>query len=317
MATMKAVYIHAYGGSEVLSYEEGPQPTMGQDEVLIRVVATSVNPFDWTARYGYLSDYYSYAFPHILGLDVAGVIEDVGAQVQGLSVGDEVFARSHPSRNGAYAEYIALPSAMVALKPRTMDFYQSAAVPHAAVAAWIALFDTAGLSGGQTVLIHGAAGGVGSFAVQLAKYRGAIVIGTSSASNSDYLRSLGCDEVIDYTAIRFENTVHDVDVVLDLIGDMGDNTQMRSWPVLKTGGTLVSLVQFPSTETAAVHAVRSFFVTAERCDADLLNKIAALIDGGQICPVAMTVLSLDEIKQAHELSQSRHTRGKIVLRVND
>lgn len=316
METMKAVRIHGYGGREALTYEDAPCPDVKEGEVLIRVAATTVNPFDWAARSGYVASYYTYTFPHILGLDVSGVVEATGEGVTEFSVGDEVYARAHPSKNGAYATYISLPASLVAKKPKSLDFIQAAAVPHAAYSAWFALFDLANLQAGQTVLIHAAAGGVGSFAVQLAKLRGAKVIGTSSAENLDFLRELGADEVIDYNATRFEDVVHDVDLVLDLVGDMGDSTQTRSWKVLKPGGMLVSLVQFPSPEAAAEHGVHSGFAGAEACDGKFLAEIGELIDSGKLHPVVTTVLPLSEIQKAHEQSEGRHLRGKIALQVD-
>jgi NADPH:quinone reductase-like Zn-dependent oxidoreductase len=317
MATMNAVRIHEYGGHEVLIFEEAPCPEVGNDEVLIRVVATTVNPFDWAVRNGYLTGFYSYAFPLILGLDVSGVVEAVGSEVQDFTIGDAVYARSHPSKNGAYASYISLPASVVAMKPRSLDHFQSAAVPHAAFSAWQALIDVADLTAGQTVLIHGAAGGVGTFAVQLAKYRGAKVIGTCSANHLDFLLNLGADEVIDYNVTRFENVVRDVDVVLDLVGDINDNTQTRSWEILKPGGMLASLVQFPSPEATAEHNVQGSFVSADMCNGQKLTEIGALIDAGHLSPVVSTILQLTDIQQAHEQSESRHVRGKIVLQVGD
>jgi NADPH:quinone reductase-like Zn-dependent oxidoreductase len=316
MATMKAVRIHEYGGREALILEEALRPDPAKDEVLIQVKATSVNPFDWAARAGYVAGYYSYAFPLILGLDVSGVVEAVGSEVKGFSIGDSVYARSHPSKNGAYAEYITLPASAVAMKPRSLDYIQSAAVPHAAFSAWDALIHVAKLAPGQTVLIHAAAGGVGTFAVQLAKTHGARVIGTSSAQNLDFLAGLGVDQTIDYNATRFEDVVHDVDVVLDLVGDMGDNTQSRSWKVLKPGGMLASLVQPPSQEAASEHHVTGSFVSAEGCDGQMLTQIGAWIDAGQLSPVVSHILPLEDIRAAHEISEGRHLRGKIVVTVD-
>ena len=314
---MKAVRIHAYGGREVLCYEEAPKPEVGEDEVLIQVAATSVNPFDWAARNGYVADYYTYTFPHILGLDVSGVIEATGAKVQGFSAGDKVYARAHPVRNGAYAEYISVPASQVALKPQSLDLIQAGSVPHGSATAWRSLFDTADLQPGQTVLIHGAAGGVGTFAVQLAKLRGAQVIGTSSANHLDFLRSLGADEVIDYNATRFEEVVKDVDLVLDLVGDMGDNTQQRSWPVIKPGGLLASPAQFPSPEAAAAHGVRGAFVNAEVVDTQILKEIGRMIDEGLLRTEVSKVYPLADIREAHEKSEGRHVRGKIAVKIAD
>lgn len=177
------------------------------------------------------------------------------------------------------------------------------------------LFDVCHIQPGQKILIHGAAGGVGTMAVQLAKRQGAYVIGTASTENQDFLRSLGVDETIDYTTTRFEDAVHDVDFVLDLVGDIGDNTLQRSWQVLKPDGILASLVQFPSPEEAAEHGVHGAFVNAEKVDTETLSEIAHLIDAGQLQPVISSVYPLTEIRQAHEQSERRHLRGKIMIQV--
>jgi len=244
-------------------------------------------------------------------------VGEIGSDVRDFSVGDAVYARSHPSKNGAYATYISLPASAVTAKPHSLDHIHAAAVPHAAYSAWFTLIDTANLSAGQTVLIHAAAGGVGTFAVQLAKYHGARVIGTASAQNLDYLLDLGADEVIDYNSTRFEGAVKDVDVVLDLVGDIGDNTQSRSWDVIKPGGVLASLVQFPSPEAAAEHKVQGAFVSADACNGEILAKIGAMIDAGQLSPTVSSTFPLSEIKQAHALSEKRHLRGKIAIKVDD
>ena len=311
MGTMKAVRIHSYGEPDVLVYEEAPMPEPGDDEVLIRVHATSVNPFDWKVRRGYLTGWMNHTLPLILGWDVSGVIEAVGAQVSNLSSGDEVYGMADATRNGAYAEYIVVRTSHIARKPQSLDHLHAAAVPQAALAAWQTLFNVGGLSAGQRVLIHAAAGGVGHFAVQFAKQRGAYVIGTASGRNLDFVRELGADEVIDYTTTAFEDVVHDVDVVLDTIG--GD-TQQRSWQTLKPGGILVSIVQPPSAEEAAKHGARLAFIGASS-SVDDLNEIAKLIDSGKVKPTVSTVLPLHEVKDGHTLSEGLHTRGKIVMKV--
>ena len=208
----------------------------------------------------------------------------------------------------AFAHRVLWAAAILALP---IDHVHAAAIPVGAVTAWRALFDTAGLKKDQTVLIHGAAGGVGSFAVQLAKWKGAHVIGTASARNQAFLRELGVDEPIDYEKTRFEDVVHDVDVVFDPIG--GD-TQKRSWKVLKKGGILVSIVAPPTADEAAKHGVRSAFLSAQ-AGSSLLAKLAELADSGKIKPIVETVLPLSEARKAHELNETGHARGKIVLKV--
>ena len=245
MSSMKAVRIHTYGSSDQLILEDAPRPTAGEGEVVIRIHATTVNPFDCAARAGYLSGWYPYSFPMILGLDVSGVIEEVGAGVTSFTPGDAVYARTDPALSGAYAEYVAVKASEVAAKPPSLDHLQAAALPHVGLTAWRMLMDAANIAAGQTVLIHAAAGGVGSMAVQLAKSRQAKVIGTASGNNQDFLRELGVDEAIDYSSTRFEDVVNNVDVVLD---NVGGETQERSWKVLKTGGILLSIVQPPSEE---------------------------------------------------------------------
>jgi NADPH:quinone reductase-like Zn-dependent oxidoreductase len=311
METMKAVRIHTYGGPEVLKYEESPRPKPGAGEVLIQVQAAGVNPVDWKIREGYLKEYLPHSLPLILGWDVAGVVEAAGPGVARLKKGDEVYSRPDLSRNGAYAEYLVVRESEVALKPKAIDHIHAAAIPLAALTAWQSLFDSAGLSAGQKVLIHAAAGGVGSFAVQLAKWKGAQVIGTASGRNREFLHELGADEAIDYQSTRFEDVVHDVDVVFDTIGG---ETQKHSWKVLKKGGILVSIIDLPSPEEATAHGVRQAFVFVQP-NAAQLDEIAKLVDSGKLRPIVETVLPLSEARRAHELSQAGHTRGKIVLRI--
>jgi NADPH:quinone reductase-like Zn-dependent oxidoreductase len=312
MMSMRAARIHTYGDAGVFVYEDSPRPTAGEGEVLIKVHATTVNRFDGAARAGYMTGWYTYTFPMILELDVAGVVEQVGAGVISFAPGDAVMARTDPARNGAYAEYVAVPASEVAMKPASLDHLQAAALPHVGLTAWRALIEAANLSSGQTVLIHAAAGGVGSFAIQLAKWRGAKVIGTASAQNHDFIRELGADEVIDYTATPFENVVRDVDVVFDTVG--GD-TQDRSWQVLKPGGILVSIVQPPSEDAAAKHGVRQQFVGAFPPASGPLNEIAALVNTGHIKPVVSSIFPIQEIQKAHELVDGAHNKGKLVLQV--
>jgi NADPH:quinone reductase-like Zn-dependent oxidoreductase len=311
MATMKAVRIHAYGGPDVLAYEDAPHPTAGDGEVLIRVHATSVNPFDCAVRAGYMNGYFQYTLPVILGTDVSGVIEAVGAGVTNFSAGDAVYTRAGVFRDGANAEYVVAFASDVAAKPPSLDHIHAAALPHATLTAWQALFELAQLDKGQTVLIHGAAGGVGHIAVQLAHWRGAKVIGTASV-NLDVLRELKVEQAIDYSQTPFESVARDVDVVLDTIG--GD-TQQRSYAVLKRGGTLVSTIQPPAEETAQARGVRAQFVTSAPPIGPTLTEVAGLVASGQIKPIVSTMLPLPEIRKAHAMLEGKHTRGKIVLQV--
>jgi NADPH:quinone reductase-like Zn-dependent oxidoreductase len=266
---------------------------------------------DWKIRAGYLKDFMPYEFPLILGWDVSGTVERAGSADTRLKEGDEVFALADITRDGSYAEYVAVKADSVALKPKSTDHVSAASVPLAALTAWQSLFDAANLSKGQTVLIHAAAGGVGSFAVQFAKWKGAHVLGTASARNEEFLLGLGAERVIDYTQTPFEESVTDVDVVLDA---MAGETQERSWQVLKKGGVLVSILGPPDEEKAATFGVRGEGVFVQP-NARQLSTIADLIDGGQIRTNVTEVLPLSEAAKAHELSESGHVRGKIVLEV--
>ncbi|HXD10533.1 MAG TPA: NADP-dependent oxidoreductase [Anaerolineales bacterium] len=308
---MKAVRIHGYGGPDVLKYEDAPRPTAGPGEVLIRVHATTVNPFDCAARAGYMDSWFHYTFPLIMGTDVSGVIEEVGEGVSDFAVGDHVYARTGVFRDGANAEYAVAFASDVAAKPKSLDHIHAAAIPHVTLTAWQGLYELANLSEGQTVLIHAAAGGVGHIAVQLAKLRGAKVIGTASI-HLDFIKELGVDQAIDYSTTAFEDVVSDVDVVLDLIGG---ETQERSWKVLKPGGMLVSTIQPPSEETAAAHGVRTGFIASAPPIKETLTKVAEMMDNGTLKVTVSTILPLAEIQKAHELIEAKHTHGKLVLQV--
>jgi NADPH:quinone reductase-like Zn-dependent oxidoreductase len=305
---MKAIRIHNYGGPEVLRYEDTPRPTPGPGELLIKVHAASVNPIDWKIRAGYMKDIFPHKLPFIPGWDASGVVEAVGSGVGNFRPGDEVYAfTSH----GAYAEYTIVTEKETALKPKSADHVHAAAIPVTALTAWQALFERAQLSAGQKILIHAAAGGVGSFAVQLAKWKGAHVIGTASGKNQAFLRELGVDEPLDYEKVRLEDVVRGVDVVFDTVG--GD-TQERSFKVLNKGGILISIVQPPSAELAAKYGVRAEFYGGQGSGPQLA-EIAKLVDSGRVKPVAETVVPLSEARRAHELSEKGHVRGKIVLKI--
>jgi NADPH:quinone reductase-like Zn-dependent oxidoreductase len=313
MATMQAVRFHSYGGPAVLVLEEAPRPQAGAGEVLIRVHAAGINPIDWKVRAGHVKEWLQHRLPLIPGWDVSGVVEAVGPDVSAFKNGDAVYGMLDFMRNGAYAKYVAAQPRDLARKPRSLNHVQAAAVPLAALTAWQALFELGGLAPWHTILIHAAAGGVGHFAVQFAKWQGAQVIGTASASNASFLRELGADEVIDYHTTRFEEVVSEVDVVLDPIG--GD-TQARSWEVLKEGGILVATLGIASPEAARKPGVRGEGVRVHPNTAQLI-QIASLIDAGDLKPVVTAVLPLSQAARAHELSQTGHVRGKIVLKVDD
>ncbi len=308
MPDMKAVRIHAYGDPKVLKYEEAPRPTPQDGEILLRVHAAGVNPVDWKIREGYLKDAFPAQFPLVLGFDVAGTVEAVGAGVTEFAPGDAVYA---DVRSGGYAEYVISPAKVAARKPQALDFVQAASLPVAALTAWQALFDHAHLEVGQTVLIHAASGGVGHLAVQFAKDKGAHVIATASARNHEFVKGLGADELIDYNTTKFETVAHDVDVVLDTIG--GD-TQERSWGVLKPGGILVSIVDPDTEKHAQAHGRRGVIFHAEDSGAQLA-QIAGMADAGKLKPYVERVFPLSEARQAHETSQGGHVRGKLVLQV--
>jgi len=308
---MKAIRIHEYGGPDVLRYEETPKPKAGKGELLIRVWAAGVNPVDWKIREGHLKMLLRHRLPLILGWDVSGVVEEVGPGVQGFGPEDEVYSRPEIGRDGAYADYIVVKALEVALKPKSLGHVQAAAVPLAALTAWQSLFDAAHLRPRQRVLIHAAAGGVGHFAVQLAKWRGATVIGTASSRNKEFLCQLGLDDFIDYTTTRFEEKVRDVDVVLDTVGG---ETQERSWQVLKRGGILVSILNPLSKLRGVFRGKKAKFVFVQP-NAQQLTEIAGLIDAGRVKPTVETILPLAETRRAHQMNQEGRTRGKIVLKV--
>jgi NADPH:quinone reductase-like Zn-dependent oxidoreductase len=306
--TMKAVQIHKFGGPEVLRLDDVPRPEPEANEVLVRVYAAGVNPVDWKIREGKMG---KIPLPSIMGSDFSGEVEALGPDVAEFRVGEAVFG-SVADASGSYAEYALAPVSQMVEKPPGIEHVQAAAIPVPAMTAWQALFDEAKLRLGQKILIHAAAGGVGSFAVQFAKWKGAYVIGTASAPNADLVRSLGAHEFIDYRNTRFEDVVHDADVVLDTIG--GD-TQERSWKVLRRGGVMVSIVQPPPEKTASAHGVRGIFMREDATRAEELSQIAQLVASGQIKVNVETVLTLREARKAQELSQSGHAHGKIVLTI--
>ena len=308
---MKAVVAHEYGAPEVLKFEEVPRREPNEDEALVRVIASSVNPADPLTLSGKYAREFGTHLPLVPGYDIAGVVERTGANVAKLKVGDAVYG--YPTFGGGWAEYITVKEWEVAAKPKSLNFVESAAVPMGALTSWQALVDVAKLQPGQTVLIHGGSGGVGSFAIQIAKARGARVIATASTANQDLLKQLGADVAVDYTKTKFEDVAKDVDAVLDPVGK---ETLARSYGVVKKGGIVMSLVARPDPAEIKKRGIRGAGISVHP-DAEDLAEIAQLIDAGKIKPIVTQVLPLSEAIAAQQQAATHHTRGKVVLRIAD
>jgi NADPH:quinone reductase-like Zn-dependent oxidoreductase len=306
---MKAAFIERHGGPEVLKFGEMPDPVAGSGQIVVDIVAASVNGADWKVREGKSSQLSR--FPYILGRDFSGVVSALGEGVSDLQIGDEVFGVCDVGQEGAYAEKIAIKAAIVARKTASLSHVDAAALALAGLTAICAIEDTLKLQAGETILIQGGAGGVASFAIQLAKYLGARVITTASASNHDYLRSIGADEIIDYNAVDFTTVVKDCDAVFDTVG--GDVAQ-RSFAVLKPGGRaafIASGAQPPKPDRSDVVALRP----SVGRDRPHLERIVALVALGAVRPPEITRYRLSDAVAAHRLSESRHFRGKLVFMV--
>lgn len=308
---MKAVVIHEYGGPEVLKLEDLPRPEPKENEVLVRVIASGVNPADPLIVSGKYAKEFGTHLPLIPGYDVAGIIEKRGAKITKLKVGDSVYG--YVLWGGGWAEYAVMTEGEAAIKPASLDYIQAAAVPLTALTAWQALIDAAKLTAGQTVLIHGGSGGVGSMAIQIAKARGAKVIATASTPNQDLLKQLGADVAIDYTKTKFEDFAKDVDVVLDPIGR---DTLARSYALVKKGGFIATLVSRLDQTELDKYGIRGESI-ASKPDAIELAEITKLIEAKKIKPIVTQVLPLTEAMKALQQAETHHTRGKIVLKVGD
>src|SRR6266404_3266870 len=311
--TMKAVVIHEYGGPEVLKYEDVARPEPQDNQLLIRVIAAGVNPVDGMIRSGLFAKDGSRAFPIILGGDVAGVVEKIGSKVTKFKAGDPVFAYVSLDNSGGYAQYALVKEGEAALKPKALTYVEAAAVPIVALTAWQALIDSAKLSAGQTVLIHGGSGGVGSFAIQIAKARGARVIATASTANQDLLKQLGAEVAIDYTKQKFEEIAHDVDFALLPVGG---ETMTRTYGVMKKGGTIATLISRADPAELEKRGIRGAPIFSHP-DAVELSEITKLIDAGKIKPIVSQVLPLTDAAKADAQAETHHTRGKMVLKIAD
>jgi NADPH:quinone reductase-like Zn-dependent oxidoreductase len=332
---MKAVIADAYGGPEVLELADVAEPQVGPNGVLVRVHASSVNPVDWKLRKGLLSPIWNLRFPVIWGCDLSGVVEKVGSAITLFKPGDEVYGFKHgkvaKTYRGTYAEYVVVPENALARKPAKLSHEEAAAIPLAAVTAWQAMVEQGKLSAGQKVLIHAAAGGVGVFAVQIAKAVGAYVAATAGAKNQDLLRELGADLPIDYTREKIEDKLSGYDLVLD---GVGQSVWAASLRVLRRGGRLATLsppipeeksgkIKFFSTTIAGVAggmlratlSGRRLMIVSVKPRGGDLEKINALIESGKLRPVIEEVFPLDQIAEAHRRSETGHVRGKLVIRV--
>lgn len=320
MTMMRASVIDATGGPDVLHIAEVARPSRVNAEFLVKVVAAGVNPIDAKTRSGLGASSAISTYPAILGNDFSGLVMESSYEAHPIKVGDEVFGMTMvPRFAGTYAEYITVPAPFLAKKPRSLSHVEAAAVPLAALTAWGAVVDVAKAHEGQNMLIHAGAGGVGHFAIQFANYFGARVITTGSTRNAGWLRELGASEVIDYSLTRFEDVVHGVDVVIDLIGNAKDDTGTRSLSVLKPGGLIVNVPTGSWPTLAADAAAAGVRCSTYRVPADgsTLAVIARLLESGDIRVFVDQVFTLDQAAEAHEALETGHTRGKIVLKVSD
>ena len=334
---MKAVIAEQYGGPEVLELTEVEEPHLGPNGVLVRISASSVNPVDWKLRQGLLSPLWNLRFPVIWGCDFSGIVERVGGSAALFGFGDEVYGFKHghvaKTYRGTYAEYVVVPENVVARKPAKLSHEEAAAIPLAALTAWQALVEQGRLAAGQRVLIHAAAGGVGVFAVQIAKALGAYVAATAGPKNQDFLRQLGADLPIDYTREKIEDKLSGYDLVLD---GVGNSVWAASLRILRRGGRLVALtppiphvkpgkLRFFATAGAGIAAgkLRALFSGKRLMIASVqprggdLEKINELIEAGKLHPVIEKVFPLDQVAEAHRESERGHVRGKLVIKIRD
>jgi NADPH:quinone reductase-like Zn-dependent oxidoreductase len=311
--TMKAIVAHQWGGPEVLTVEDVPLPQPKENEILIKSFAAGVNSFDGALLSGKYAKAFGTQLPWIPGYDVAGTIEQVGTNVKQFKAGDSVYAFISIPNGGGYAEYALAKEKQAALKPATLSFVEAAAVPSVALTAWQSLVDKANIQPGQTVLIQGASGGVGMFAIPMAKVRGARVFATASTANQDFLKQLGADVTIDYKTQKFEDIAKDVDVVVDGVGGA---TLKRSYPIVKKGGILVSLVGRVDQAELDKYGIRGVSLEAEY-RGDELEEIGKLINAKKVKVVVSETFPLADAAKALAKADTGHARGKIVLKIRD
>lgn len=332
---MRAAFIRHYGNNDAIEISDLPMPSVGPRDVLIRVRAASVNPVDYKIRGGQLKAILPLKFPLILGSDCAGVVEKCGTEVEAFRPGDAVFTRLEKTRIGAFAEFAVADQDLIAMKPANLDFNQAAAIPLAGLTAWQVLFDVGNLQPGQKVLIHAGSGGVGTFAIQLAKHAGAFVATTCSARNVALMKSLGADVVIDYKTQHFDSLLADYDLVFDTIG--GD-TQQRSFSVLKRGGALITIAGIPTAEFGREWGVNpvvrmvmgfksrksnqlakqrgvNFKYIFMHPSGGQLRQLAALVEAGKIRPVMDKCFDLDHLRDALNYSESGRAVGKVTVTI--
>lgn len=311
---MKAAQINSYGGLEVLTLVEIPEPTPGPNEVQVAVRAASINPFDLMVLHGLVQQMMPLTFPAVLGGDLAGVVTAVGTDIQGVAVGDEVYGQAGSvSGHGSFAEMTIVDAEKLARKPATLDFQAAASLPLVGVSAYQALVEHIRLKSGQTILIYGGAGGIGSIAIQLAKHLGAKVITTVGTVDVAFAKSLGADAVIDYKTKAFEQKVRDVDVVFDTVGG---ETNTKSYGVLKAGGMIVSMLAKPDPALMEKHNVQAIAQTTQ-VNRNRLTKVAELVDQGVIKPQVTAVFPLEKIADAVRHMESGSRRGKTVLTMGE
>src|SRR5215471_2476109 len=303
--------MHVRGGPEALVYEDAPFPKIEHSDALVRVHAAGITPTEFTWNSTFTTIEGKDRLPIIPAFEVSGTVEEVGSDVLGLASGDAVFGLLNFWRNGSGAEYVSVLASDLAPKPKSLDHARASCVPLSGLTAWQSLFDYAGLERGQRVLIHGGGGGVGSFAVQFAHFRGAHVICTASGSKIQLLRDLGADDVIDYRSARFDEKVRDLDVVLDTVGN---ETLERSWKVVRRGGVLITIVGDVPQDKAEKYGVRAKSILVQPSRPELI-QIADLIDGGLIRPVVEAVFPLSDARSAYEQGLAGHNSGKTVLQV--